>query len=83
MTRPWWSGREDCDCDDCDGTWCAYCLTHHGRRRCPVEEECRREEGAGPLPIPKLRAYLAAPGRADRAARRQVLELARRALGAL
>lgn len=39
--RLWWSDREECDCVDCDGTWCVWCLEHHGRRPCPVEEEAK------------------------------------------
>jgi hypothetical protein len=64
-TRPWWSGREACDCVDCDGTWCVWCLTHHGKRPCPFEAEVaaeiKAEGGGGPLPVLRLRAHLAAP----------------------
>ena len=37
--RPWWSGQVGCDCNDCDGTWCVWCLEHHGKRTCPFEAE--------------------------------------------
>lgn len=40
--EPWWSGQVPCDCEDCDGTWCVWCLDHHGGRPCPVEEEIRQ-----------------------------------------
>ena len=35
--------RLPCDCNDCDGAWCAWCLDHHGRKPCPFEEAVREE----------------------------------------
>ncbi len=32
-----------CDCHDCDGKWCIWCLEHHGRKSCPVVEDVKRE----------------------------------------
>lgn len=32
-----------CNCVDCDGRWCDACLTHHGRRTCPLVSEAQAE----------------------------------------
>lgn len=36
-------GRRPCHCSDCDGTWCVWCLDHHGKKPCPFEEAVKAE----------------------------------------
>ena len=28
------TSRQPCDCIDCDGKWCVWCLEHHGLKPC-------------------------------------------------
>lgn len=79
--RPWWSGREGCDCTDCDGTWCAWCLEHHGRRPCPVEQEAKASAPRvllGSTFVYLDPPYLGATGYGWDMPRAEVLALARR-----
>ncbi len=35
--------QQPCDCTDCDGRWCVWCLDHHGLKACPVVEDVKKE----------------------------------------
>lgn len=39
--------QEPCDCEDCDGRWCAWCLAHHFGKPCPFVEEVKQEISGG------------------------------------
>lgn len=49
IDKAWADSKQPCDCIDCDGEWCVWCLAHHGKKLCPfakshekeLREECR------------------------------------------
>lgn len=75
-------GQQQCDCIDCDGTWCVWCLDHHGRRPCPVDEERRAATPRVLLGKPTWvyldPPYVGATGYGWDMPRAEVLELAQR-----
>ncbi len=37
--------RQPCDCVDCDGEWCVWCLEHHGKKACPFVRQAMQPHG--------------------------------------